>query len=324
MSDDELDTCGCCKKTDALELKHYNQPGQSVISYRIETHAFFMQRMLARLSSQSLPDNKDLRPLTSLTSRESDDPSIAMLDAWAIAADVLTFYQERIASEGYLRTATERRSVLELARGIGYELNPGVAASTFLAFTVDDTPGSPGVTKTPKGTKVQNIPVQGKLPQTFETVEYIEARAEWNALKPRLTQPQNLVIKTENLVYENDTEVKQLYFAGTDTKLKEGDLLLIAIRNDANLQTLLKRIKRITVEYGSESRIEADSNRALTDPGRSGSTRVDFTDDAPLVPEFTPPDYKSGVISHPLEFNDVNIKEHILKRTWKEHEIDSY
>ncbi len=324
MSDAEQDTCGCCEKTEIQELKHYNPPGQSVISYRIGTHAFFMGRMLARLSSQSIPDNKDLRPLTSLTSRESDDPSIALLDAWATAADVLTFYQERIASEGYLRTATERRSVLELARGIGYELNPGVAASTFLAFTVDDTPGSQGVTKTPKGAKVQNIPAQGKLPQTFETVEDIEARAEWNALKPRLTQPQNLVIETENVVYENDTKVKQLYFAGTDTKLKEGDLLLIAIRNDANLQTLLKRIKRITVEYESEPRIEADSNRALTDPGRSGSTRVDFTDDAPFVPEFTPPDYQSGVISYPLEFNDENIKEHILKRTWKEYEIDSF
>ncbi len=36
----------------------------------------------------------------------------------AALADVLTFYQERIANEGYLRTATERRSILELAREI--------------------------------------------------------------------------------------------------------------------------------------------------------------------------------------------------------------
>ena len=325
------DTCGCCEKTETGEVKHYNQPGQKVISYRIGTHAFFMRRMLARLSSQSIPDNQDLRPLASLTTRDSDDPSIALLDAWAIAADVLTFYQERIANEGYLRTTTERRSVLELARATGYELNPGVAASTFLAFTVEDTPGSPGVTKVPEGTKVQNIPAQGKLPQTFETVEDIEARAEWNALKPRLTQPQKLIININDpklLVYENNetTEVKQLYFAGTDTKLKEGDLLLIAIRNDKNsaLQTLLKRIKRITVEYESNPKVEADSNRAIADRSRSGSTRVDFADDAPSVPEFIPPDYESGVISHPFEFNDENVKQQILKRTWKEHDISSF
>ena len=66
-----------------------------------------------------------------------DDPAIALLDAWAVAGDVLTFYQERIANEGFLRTATERRSVLELARAIGYELNPGVAASTHLVWEVE-------------------------------------------------------------------------------------------------------------------------------------------------------------------------------------------
>lgn len=326
----EPDTCGCCEKTETQELKHYNQPGQKVISYRIGTHAFFMRRMLTRLSSQSIPDNQDLRPLASLTTRDSDDPSIALLDAWATAADVLTFYQERIASEGYLSTATERRSVLDLARAIGYELNPGVAASTFLAFTVEDAPGSPGVTKVPKGTKVQNIPAQGKLPQTFETVEDIEARAEWNALKPRLTQPQKLIININDpkpLVYENDenTEVKQLYFAGTDTKLKEGDLLLIAIRKkNSPLQTLLKRIKRITVEYVPNLTVEADSNRVIVDRSRSGSTRVDFTDDAPSVPEFIPPDYDWGIINQPFEFNDKNIKKHILNRNWKEHDLGSF
>ena len=44
---------------------------------------------------------------------------------------MLTFYQERIANEAYLRTATERVSLLELARLIDYELRPGVAASTY-------------------------------------------------------------------------------------------------------------------------------------------------------------------------------------------------
>ena len=55
-----------------------------------------------------------------------------------MVADVLTFYQERLANESFLRTASERRSILELARLIGYELHPGVAASGFLAFTLDD------------------------------------------------------------------------------------------------------------------------------------------------------------------------------------------
>lgn len=327
----EPDTCGCCEKTEIEYPKHENPPSQSVIAYRIGTHAFFMRRMMARLSSLSITDNKDLRPPASLTSRESDDPSIALLDAWATAADVLTFYQERIACEGYLRTATERRSVLELARAIGYELNPGVAASTLLAFTVEDSPGSPGVTKVPKGTKVLNIPAQGKLPQTFETVEDIEARAEWNALKPRLTQPQNLAIQTNDskIVYANDikTEVMQLYIAGTDMKLKEGDLLLIVRKSGTSLQTLLKRIKHISIEYESNNKIKAESNRAIIDRSKLGTTRVDFEDDAPSVHKFIQPEPepKSGKINiEPLEFNETNVKKYIFERAWNERDIGSF
>ena len=49
-------------------------------------------------------------PLRNLKTRDPNDFAIALLDAWATVADVLTFYHERIANEGYLRTATERRS----------------------------------------------------------------------------------------------------------------------------------------------------------------------------------------------------------------------
>lgn len=320
------DTCGCCEKKETEYLKHKNLPGQSEIAYRIGTHAFFKRCMLARFSSQ----------LPSLTSREDDDPSVALMDAWAAAADVLTFYQERIACEGYLRTATERRSVLELARSIGYELNPGVAASTYLAFTVSDTPGSPDITKVPAGTKIQNIPAQGKLSQTFETTEEIEARAEWNALRPRLTQPQNLIIKTSDqnnskLVYENDktTEALQLYFSGTDTKLKEGDLLLIVIRNGENssLQTLMKRIRSITVEYESNNKIGTYSGPGILDRGKKGITRVDLTDDVPSVHMFIKPEPEPeiGKINiAPLEFNETNVKNYILNRAWNEVNISSF
>ena len=60
--------------------------------------------------------------LRSLTTRDPDDFTIALLDGWATLADVLTFYQERIANELWLRTATERDSILRLAQLIGYRL----------------------------------------------------------------------------------------------------------------------------------------------------------------------------------------------------------
>ena len=103
---------------------------------------------------------------------------------------MLTFYQERIANEGYLRTATERRSLLELARAIGYELRPGVAAATWLAFTLDDSPGSPRQVTIAAGTRAQSLPTKSELPQSFETGEDLVARPEWNALQPRTLKPQ--------------------------------------------------------------------------------------------------------------------------------------
>ncbi len=204
-----LDTCGCCEGVKALtSVPVHNQPGLSALAYRVGTHASFKATMRSALSKQSA--------LRDLTTRDDDDPSIALLDAWATVLDVLSFYQERIANEGYLRTATERRSILEMARSIGYELRPGVAAGTYLAFTLEDAPGSPLEVTIGVGTKTQSVPGQDELPQTFETVEEVKAKVEWNALKPRVTMP-----------HEISGGTTKLYLKGTDTQLRPGDAILL-------------------------------------------------------------------------------------------------
>src|SRR5688500_14773869 len=119
--------CGCCEGvTVKTPCNIHNRPGLSAIAYRIGEHADFKASMIARLSSADFP--KDLR------TRNDRDFSIALLDAWSLVADVLTFYDQYIANECYLRTATERLSIFELARLIGYRPHPGVSASTLLAF----------------------------------------------------------------------------------------------------------------------------------------------------------------------------------------------
>lgn len=198
-----------CECPEVTDTKPTNEAGQPAISYRLGTHAAFLRRMLDKLHTDKVLREK-------LTTRETDDPAIAMMDAWAVIGDVLSFYQERIANEGFLRTATERRSILEMARTIGYELNPGLAASTYLAFTVDDTTQMYSRVTVPEGTKVQSLPSQGKLPQTFETIGEIEARAEWNALKPQQTEKQAI-----------KRRLKEIYLKGTSTQLQPGDAILI-------------------------------------------------------------------------------------------------
>src|SRR5436190_10435796 len=114
-----------------------NAPGLDAVAYRAGTWRTFRDAVEARFSSSALP------ALAGLTARADDDLTIALVDGFAVMADVLTFYQERIANEAFLRTATERRSVLELARLLGYAPTPGVAAEAWLAFTLQDAPGDP-------------------------------------------------------------------------------------------------------------------------------------------------------------------------------------
>jgi predicted phage baseplate assembly protein len=212
-----LDDCGCCTGIRAgVPGVVFNRPGLSALAYRSATWHEFRSSLLAALSDPAHPQ------LAGLATRSDDDFTIALLDAVAAMGDVLTFYGERIASEAFLRTAVERRSILELARLIGYELRPGVAASTLLAFTVEDPPGevssalSPRITTVDAGVRVQSIPGQGEKPQTFETIEPIEARVEWNAMRPKRTTGQDMA-------YSPDA----LWFAGTATGLNPGDFVLI-------------------------------------------------------------------------------------------------
>jgi predicted phage baseplate assembly protein len=190
-----------------------NPPGLARLDARVGTHGAFLATMLADLGGQPA--------LARLGTRAPDDPTIAVVDAAAAILDVLAFYDERIANEGYLATATERRSVLELARAVGYELNPGVAASTWLAFTLETASGSPATVTLPAGTAVQSIPEQGGQPQVFETAAAVEARPEWNAIPARPT--------VAGSPRAGDTE---LVVAGEATGLARGDLVVLVAEGE--------------------------------------------------------------------------------------------
>ncbi|HEV3468474.1 MAG TPA: putative baseplate assembly protein [Pyrinomonadaceae bacterium] len=239
-----LNDCGCCEGL-AVETpaEVSNRPGLSAVAYRVGTHARFKASMLARLSGSGLPE------LGQLKTRDDDDFTIALLDAWAMVADVLTFYQERVANESYLRTATERRSVIHLARLIGYELRPGVAASAYLAFTLETAPGSPPAVTLAEGLRVQSVPGPGERPQTFEIVEAVEARGRWNAMRPRLTELRVPAFGST-----------RTYLEGVTTGLKKGDMLLFVGEERASEAAGSERwdIRRVT-----EVVADAENQRTL-------------------------------------------------------------
>ncbi|MGW5472341.1 putative baseplate assembly protein [Streptomyces chartreusis] len=190
-------------------LPRTNPPGRPALDYRVGTHSTFLDTMRAALS-------RDPR-LAGLHTRTADDPALAMLDAWALIADLLTFYTERIANEGYLSTAVEQRSLLELARLLGHRPRPGLAATTHLAYLMEDVPGTDLTTTVPRGSRAQSVPRPGELPQTYETSEDLSARTAWNILRPRLTRPTVL-----------NADTSRVYLRGIDSAVQVGDRLLLA------------------------------------------------------------------------------------------------
>lgn len=257
--------CDCCLGPQVLTPRPIaNRPGLPKLRYRAGDYGSFLGTMRARLSSTDYP------ALARLKTREPNDPTLALLDAWACVGEVLTLYQERIANEGYLRTATERRSVLELARLAGYALRPGVAATVYLAYTVDQN--APAPVTIPAGARANSVPGPGEQMQAFETAEALEARLAWNALKPRLTQPQTAAAILS----------KGLYLKGTATALKARQTMLLDLGQGAKPQLMhILALEEDSVAQRTRvqlAEVGAKRTRAVQATGQAGGTSVVTSD----------------------------------------------
>jgi hypothetical protein len=294
--------CGCCEGVTAETPAIDNRPGLSAISYRPGTWAQFKASMLADLSATPA--------LAGLSTRSDDDFTIALLDAWAVVCDILTFYQERIANESYLGTATELVSVGELAKLIGYKLRPGLAAAAPLSFTIDTPPamppsispltglpnptassssppsGSPSAVWIGTGIQVQTVPDPGAQPATFETVTAISARAQWNAMGLRASVPPAPVAA-------NITSNVRL--TGLVSSVKVGDSLLVNVPA-AGQPPQLSRVAAVTLDTTTQT------------------TVVQFEANQPQTPAAPP----TGVASPPTgaTLDDVFLWAYVKGTTW--------
>ena len=227
-----------CGDRDLGPRRPKNFPGRSEITYRIGTQPEILERMLWRIPRFRVKDpDTDLTtlPLARLRTDLLDDPTIGLVDAFACALDVVTFYSERIANGGYLGTTNERRSMVELARMVGYELAPGVAASTYLAFSVEAADDPFRRVAVPIGVQAMSIPqAKGELPQVFETTEEITARAEWNDIHTRTQRNQHLALFQKS----GDAMDGTIYLFDLDNSFDDAvqdDLNLVEITDESGL-----------------------------------------------------------------------------------------
>lgn len=179
-----------------------NRPGLPEIGYRLGTFSTFRAALLAGASRT--PE------LRRWTAREGSDYGVALLEQWAYLADILAFYQERIANEAFLRTARRPESVQWLAESLGYRPAPALSALAALAFTADR------VLEVPARTRVQHVPQDREPPETFETDEPLAAAGDLTEMRLRAL---------EGVVLEaGDREVA---VRGTNLDLTPGDELVL-------------------------------------------------------------------------------------------------
>jgi len=99
------------------------------------------------------------------TDRSPADFGVLMVDLFAYMGDVVLYYQDRLANESFISLATERRSIIDHLRLIGYELAPPRPAVAELDLDFD--PGLVSVL-VPQGAQFRTAGLA-----TVETFEYV-------------------------------------------------------------------------------------------------------------------------------------------------------
>jgi hypothetical protein len=127
--------------------------------------------------------------------RAPADVMVTLVELLAHIGDHLSYYQDAIATEAYLGTARQRRSVRRHARLLDYQVHDGCNARAWVAFEVEPGSGADGGTL-PAGTmlltRAHDAPAvapPGELetalasePEVFETMEAVTLREVRNAI----------------------------------------------------------------------------------------------------------------------------------------------
>jgi hypothetical protein len=149
---------------------------QVAIDYLAKDYSSFRQALLDFIPTR-LPE---------WTERSEADIGIMLLELFAATADTLSYMQDRVANEAFLATATQRRSVAEHLALIGYEMDEGAAAYTWLHFRVNQTHTLSSLTNTQSsapGLRVSNRPLRDDEPViVFETQGRVTLRPEHNVM----------------------------------------------------------------------------------------------------------------------------------------------
>ena len=136
-----------------------NLPQQDSIGFRFGNYAQFRRAMLRPRDSE--------RAIAVWRTQGRGDLAVMMVEWFAYLADIISFYDERIANESYLRTADLDSSAKRLIQILGYRPRPAIGAAGTIAALV--TKGQSALL--PRGLQFQSKPAPGQQPQIFELAQ---------------------------------------------------------------------------------------------------------------------------------------------------------
>jgi predicted phage baseplate assembly protein len=218
---------GCCAlpaPLPAVPLRPYNPPGLAAIQYRIGTFTGFRRAMLNAVARPDLMGDQP-NPFAAWKEGADSDYQTMFVELWAYVADVLTFYQERIANEAYLPTATQRDSLRRLGKLILYRPAPGAGATALVAFTVEKGKA----VSMPGRFRVGSRAAAGKSPAVFETEQALAARSEHSSIPIATTGPQDQ--------FGPSSGMRTVLLQGVRNRLAVGDQVLLVENEGAAGET---------------------------------------------------------------------------------------
>lgn len=103
--------------------------------------------------------------------RSEVDLGVALVEAMSFIGDNLAYYQERCTNEALFESAVQRRSVIEHAALLNFQIRPNVSAQVALTIVTNDTGTLPA------GAVISTSNDDTSEPQSFELAEDFESTA---------------------------------------------------------------------------------------------------------------------------------------------------
>ncbi|MGB3344292.1 MAG: hypothetical protein WBA61_10285 [Aequorivita sp.] len=273
-------SCMYCSNRNKEEIKQYPclcdgfihpQPlnidaGLDKLPRQIATFQEFRRALLKDIKTEQVElidaDNNLVKiiPLANWRATGKDDFGIMLLEMWAYICDSLSFYDEVLANETYLRTNSLRPNLRRLLALLGYLPRPAVGSVVELAAVADGRLQL----KLPSGTAFRSGAFEGNPPQVFELTD--------NAIIHPFTNQMGIIPQHKGVV--TNSSPSSLLVA-LKSEIKEDDLLLLINKTDTtqNKGVLVNKVEKHTGIDGKQyNNIGFSSTTAL----KSGASLKDL------------------------------------------------